>query len=300
MEFAGVLSEGGEAYIDHIAPFCAVQGIPLFCFDPSLADLVKRFYPEVSLWTTRGDLPQAIVTCEPFALTSMRFAMQGKRHFWLPHGNSDKCLFAFEALCKEDTALVYGPQMRARIAEKRPEVEMVEVGNFRLAYFLQHRTWYEKMRDAHLPSLPSPLYLFAPTWEDSEGNGTFFSHIEMLANSFPFSLWIQVHPNTYERHAPLLERWKGKVSANIVFLPPFPPIYPLLARVDGYIGDMSSIGYDFLYFQKPMFFTKTYEVPLHRCGKLVSSKDWTWDSSITLLQRELYDYAFAKSCAVSR
>ena len=34
----------------------------------------------------------------------------------------------------------------------------------------------------------------------------------------------------------------------------FPADYPLLNRLDIYIGDMSSIGYDCLAFDKPMFF----------------------------------------------
>src|SRR5438105_1920604 len=41
---------------------------------------------------------------------------------------------------------------------------------------------------------------------------------------------------------------------NLLFITDFPLIYPLLAKTDIYLGDVSSIGYDFLFFQKPMFF----------------------------------------------
>jgi len=52
----------------------------------------------------------------------------------------------------------------------------------------------------------------------------------------------------------------------------FPPIYPLLEKSAFYIGDYSSIGYDFLYFNRPLFFVSStstfssYCSPLHRCG----------------------------------
>ena len=55
-----------------------------------------------------------------------------------------------------------------------------------------------------------------------------------------------------EKNRALVE--KHQMDERICFIVDFPPIYPLLKAADLYIGDFSSIGYDFLSFNKPMFF----------------------------------------------
>lgn len=70
------------------------------------------------------------------------------------------------------------------------------------------------------------------------------------------NLIVKLHPNLVQQEAfkveTLIEKYQGK--QNLLFLTEFPPVYPLLALVDVYIGDMSSVGYDFLAFDRPMFF----------------------------------------------
>ena len=46
-------------------------------------------------------------------------------------------------------------------------------------------------------------------------------------------------------------------KSNILFLKNCPLIYPLLDYIDVLLGDFSSIGYDFLTFNKPMFIFKS-------------------------------------------
>ena len=63
------------------------------------------------------------------------------------------------------------------------------------------------------------------------------------------------------------------------FIIDFPPVYPLLAQCACYIGDYSSIGYDFLAFDRPLFFlpsgkpTSAYHSPLYACGKVILPED---------------------------
>ena len=62
---------------------------------------------------------------------------------------------------------------------------------------------------------------------------------------------------------------KYEDDEDLFFLKDFPPIYPLLDFVEAYIGDASSIGYDMLTFNKPLFFTSKHPAPIHNCGILV-------------------------------
>ena len=55
-----------------------------------------------------------------------------------------------------------------------------------------------------------------------------------------------------EKNRRMIEKYE--MNDRVSFILDFPPIFPLLAISDIYIGDFSSIGYDFLGFNKPMFF----------------------------------------------
>ena len=61
---------------------------------------------------------------------------------------------------------------------------------------------------------------------------------------------------------------------------------------------MSSIGYDFLQFDKPMFFLNANQaLPLHQCGASIDAE--TFDFSLTddfnREKKQLYQYTFEKS-----
>src|SRR5690606_38510599 len=60
--------------------------------------------------------------------------------------------------------------------------------------------------------------------------------------------------------------------SQIHFVDGFPLIYPLLKQVDFYLGDYSSIGYDFLYFDRPLFFLGALkQTPLQACGLTIKN-----------------------------
>ena len=87
---------------------------------------------------------------------------------------------------------------------------------------------------------------------------------------------IKLHPFLAEFHPAhtyhILESYKD--TPGITFLSNFPSIYPLLAACDIYIGDYSSIGYDFLAFDKPLYFlteNTPQESTIHPCGLVVPS-----------------------------
>lgn len=278
--YAGLIFDESFHYIDHLAPFCSLLNCPLIAYEESIAHACRTFYPHLEVLQTRA-LPACMISCYSRPLLD---AYLGPWHppckaIWLPHGLSDKGWKSpfFEALGGEDLLLVYGQRMRDVLQAKNIRVPQLSIGNFRRHYFDIHRLFYEQLLQKRFGQRRFNLY--APTWEDTENNGTFWEAFPRLLEHAPSDrlLLIKLHPNTERAHLAKIERCKGMVPNHIIFLEDFPPIYPLLERADIYIGDRSSIGYDFLSFQRPMYFlcrekTDAERDPsahLMRCGEQI-------------------------------
>ncbi len=163
----------------------------------------------------------------------------------------------------------------------------IRVGNFRWEYFCQRNT-------AEVLS-EGKNFLYAPTWD----NDFFWKAFPHFAKRLPAecNLWVKFHPNTVRKFAPEIEVLIGRYSkqTNIRFLPDEPLIYPLLAECASYIGDMSSVGYDFLTFCRPMYFIEANtSLPLHQCGAAIDPAhfDFTLANPFAEAQKQLYDYTF--------
>jgi hypothetical protein len=300
MDRAGLIYDDSRHYIDHLAPFCSLAKWPLIICEPELAEITSHFYPDLEVVYTPIQellLPRTIVSCDNTPLLSASFPYQSFHHLWLPHGNSDKGWnsFFFEALKEEKIALVYGQKMVDFISAKNVFPKMIRIGNFRWEYFKRHESFYQKT--IKLPK--GKNFLYAPTWDDSENNCSFWDAFPLLANHLPkdCNLLIKLHPNTTSKFGPELEILKGRYAKkeNLIFWPEYPPIYPLLSQCDAYIGDMSSIGYDFLKFGKPMYFLNAKpHLPLHKCGIHIDPKtfDFHQNEPASFLKKELYEYTF--------
>lgn len=285
MEPAGLIFDDSPHYIDHLAPFCAQMDWPLWVCDPAAADLCRAYYPDLDV--VEKDLfalalPNPLLACDPLALLNASFPGKPIRSLWLPHGNSDKGWRGplFEALSSSETALVYGQKMIDFLRQKQVSARTVPIGNFRASYWESHRSFYTPiLQEKILSRLPAnPIYLYAPTWSDQEDNGSFWKAFPELAEALPSSLnlLVKLHPNIRRKDEIRLEVLLGRYEKrpNILFLEDFPPVYPLLSLASAYIGDMSSIGYDFLYFNKPMYFLNPNQrdaksdpgLYLFRCG----------------------------------
>ena len=275
---AGLIFDDSRHYLDHLAPFCALQRWPLIVCEGEVAELARRYYPnlevlEMNRWDLK--LPPYLVACDPRPLLESVISPDPNRKlFWLPHGNSDKGWKTpiFEPL-RQETALVYGQKMIDFMQKQNVFPETIRIGNFRLHYWMENRGFYEAIlkEEICLPQAEK-TYLYAPTWNDPEGNGSFWRMLPLLTASLPnhCNLLIKIHPNTQTQYAPEIERLIGQYAKrkNICFLTEFSPIYPLLSICDAYIGDMSSIGYDFLFWKRPMYFLKGADRSqfLYRCG----------------------------------
>jgi len=303
MEFAGLIYDRSTHYIDHLAPFCSLMNWPLIVCEPSVSDLIQKFYPDIKIIEEsplKLKLPPHIVTCDTDPVIRATFPNQKTKTLWLPHGNSDKGHSApfFEALRDQEIALVYGKKMVDFMNKKGVFPKTVPIGNFRYHYFLKHKEFYKALLDPIIPKTGTH-FLYAPTWDDSEGNGSFWKTFPHLSANVPghCNLLIKLHPNTIEKFEPEIEQLKSTLKPNVHFIPELPPIYPLLSRCDAYIGDISSIGYDFLTFGLPMFFLNTNKpLDLHQCGSAIDPKSFHFlaTDDFSFRQKKLYAFTFEK------
>lgn len=303
MRFAGLIYDDSRHYIDHLAPFCALMNWPLIVCEETVADLIKTYYPSVQLITKSVctlQLPPIVLSCDSKILLQNVFLRQKFETLWLPHGNSDKGWNSslFTPLKEELRALVYGPRMIDFIHSQNVFPHMIQIGNFRADYFTSQKLFYDSLISGWIAK-GKRNFLYAPTWDDYENNCSFWDHFPSLAKNIPSDchLLIKLHPNTLRQFELQIERIKGQFAAQqqITFLPDFPPIYPLLSRCDAYIGDMSSIGYDFLYFDRPLFFlNRNPNFPLHQCGAEVFPDPFSLplQDDYSLKRKELYAYTF--------
>lgn len=262
--------------LDHLIPLCDLMQMSLIVQDPWVQAAAEIFYPQVSLIV--GDLEatlnryQKIYTVESCRLYAgtFRFGQSVYRGEQLSvcglHGNSDKCRDAYwaEQFIHEDVVLLYGEYMRRFLEEKRVlhrVKEWISVGNYRYAYYEAHRAWFDEKVSAVLPpACGRRRILYAPTWSfpscPEANNSPLFEQLTaILTVPQEFQLIVKLHPFMYRLYPELLHMLKEQyVADNVVFLDEIPLVYPLLAHVDAYLGDYSSVGYDFLVMDRPLFF----------------------------------------------
>ncbi len=267
-------------HLDHLAPLCTFMKIPLIVTEQKIVDLAQRYYPQLEvIFCDYLTVAQFLVSNFEIVFYSMprdlfdevfffaqKLSQKRVHTIWCPHGNSDKghSIYYLEALKKEEAALVYGKQLIEFLRHKHVFDQLkghVITGNFRYQFYLERQAFYDELAEREIVRKLPPAertLLYAPTWQDYERSSSFFDAAGPLIETLPekHNLIIKLHPNLYLQEEfkvdALIEQCQDQ--DNILFVTDFPAIYPLLALADVYIGDMSSIGYDFLVFDRPMFF----------------------------------------------
>jgi len=294
---AGLMFESTYLFLDHLAPFCALLGWPLIIVDPQVRELAEQYYPGLEIIETSMPKLQStlqsfthLATCASRPLLLASIGPIPCKTIWLPHGNSDKGrIFPFfDVLRDENLALIYGQKMADFLKDERVDPPVIRIGQYRYLYYQKWREFYDDLPIAAF-SQKQPTVLYAPTWEDSENNCSFWKAFPTLAKHLPdsFNLIVKLHPNTVVKNAPEIERLIGKYqNGRLQFLLDFPPIFALLNRCDYYLGDRSSIGYDFLRFDRPLFFLDPHDHQAGReltsCGTVVSPENF----HISLMQKD--------------
>jgi hypothetical protein len=330
------ISTGPDSHLDHLGVLCAILDLPLIVTDEKKLQLANKFYPQCEVrYVEPADLSlefiasrfDVIFECGKFWSLELLpllelFFHKKMRLVFCPHGNSDKghSLTSSSQHTPQDVALVYGKQMvDALTAAGAIENigQWVRTGNYRFAFYQKHRQFYDNLAQEEVFKTfdkSKKTLLYAPTWADGENPTSFFTYcrqiVEQLSESF--NVLIKLHPLLEETHPAetyhILMQYEGQ--KNVCFLREFPPIFPLLAGCDIYLGDYSSIGYDFLAFDKPLYFINSLTSKegrfLHQCGQEIPAEAWKNlasfitnsleenDQSYRELRRQIYEYAFGE------
>lgn len=277
---AGLIYGPDAHHLDHLAVICSFMEIPLIATDEEIASNAKIFYPhlDILLWDY-VEVGQKLVShfdiifySIPRILFDEAFFFQQMMHqkkintIWCPHGNSDKgnTIYFMEELKNEEIIIAYGKRMVEFLKRKNVYQNLkkcVLAGNLRYLYYLQNKDFYDRLVGSDIARklpLSEKTVLYAPTWQDFEKSSSFSEATDHLIKNLPgnWNLIVKLHPNLLQQEPIKIQKFIDQYEdqGRVLFLKNFPPVYPILNISDIYIGDMSSIGYDFLTFNRPMFF----------------------------------------------
>jgi len=321
-----VITGNHSHLLDHLAPIAFYLNIPLLLTESQMVHLCNTFYPQVKCFLVSEPdlLPYiakqfdslfiSVITWNSELQFIFKTIYQKKiRLIYCPHGNSDKGAI-IPHLESDDIALIYGKQMKDRLKSRK---QLFRIGNIRLSFYHEHKSFYTSLIEKELfPKLSSSnkTLLYAPTWQDSEDSSTFFDLCAFLCENKPanYNLIIKLHPLLEERQPGhtfhLTETYKD--FPHLLFLTHFPLIYPLLERSDCFLGDYSAVGYDFLFFNRPMYFFQKNDKAsfLHCCGKKIHKKEKIYeiiefhekDERYSKKREQIYRYAFDEAIIFKR
>lgn len=348
MKGIGILPGPRGSYIDHIASLCQIMEIPLLCTDRAIGETVDIFYPQMSIFIEEAvdfSLERVLKDYDTFFYVDHHRLPQGAFKFFEYfyrgnarsvcglHGNSDKKrnLFWAERYADEDVVLLYGEHMVDFLKEKGVWDRFhraVLTGNFRKEFYHQNKSFFDRRITPFLfPKNNKKTLLYCPTWTSSNRRSdwrvdytSFFDVYPFILDVIPddYQVIVKLHPQLVLFFPTEIEEIKERYSDSekILFLPEMPLIYPLLSSVDVYLGDYSSVGYDFLSFNRPMFFINDQQrdaaqdkgVYFHRCGIPLSKQDLPHlysfidkhpQNDLTHVRQEVYHYAFGEDKPLS-
>lgn len=322
----GILPGYRPQYIDHLVPLCHLMQIPILVTDARIQGLIQTYYPPVEIIESDPEdssLDEMLQDYEIFFY--VEFSRQGNKTFQFHeyvtrkkaravmslHGNPDKYgdQYWIERLADEDIVLAYGPQLLALLEQKGVRKKPILSGNYRLEFYQTHKSFF----DSRLPfaKKKKKTVLYAPTWASHEKNSPLRGHYSPFFNVYKpvfehlsekYDLFVKLHPLMIQCMPDEVERVKESYP-EICFLSDFPPIYPLLNQIDLYLGDYSSIGYDFLYFDRPLFFLgPSSPTPLQTVGRLIKKEDLPhlFEETTLFERNKLYRYAFGETKPLSQ
>jgi len=325
---------GPSTHLDHLGVLSSLLTIPLIVTEEKTFELAKRYYPQIDIHLMElADLSidflcnrfDVIFQSGKFWTLELKplmelFFRKSMRFVFCPHGNSDKG-HSLKEHPQQDISLVYGDHLQDHLKKTgalNGIHSTIATGNYRYLFYRQHKNFYDEIVEKEIFSRfkeKRKTLLYAPTWGDQENPTSFFEETEQLIIQLKSSyhLIIKLHPFLIEDHLPevlsVQNRYEG--DRAIQFVDDFPAIYPLLNRCDIYLGDYSSIGYDFLTFDRPLYFFRSNEdedpyTDFAACGvKIPSSErndlgqffEKTLNSvqdALSLKRQRMYAYAFGK------
>ncbi len=315
---------GPSHYLDHLGVLCIELGIPLLLTEETTYQAARKFYPQLdcklidlqalSLDFLAAHYDVIFESGHRWALELLplfEMMLQKKmRIVYCPHGNSDKG-HSQDPLPK-DISLVYGEHMMDHL-KKTKSLEKTSsailTGNYRYRYYQKNQPFYDNLFHEELKGKLDPrkkTIFYAPSWPDGENSSSFLPCARRVLQEVGerYNVIIRWHPFLDDLHPVETHQLRGEFEErqDIAFLSDFPCIYPILNASDGYLGDFSSIGYDFLAFDKPLFFLDSHFGKLYQCGQqlnlenhLGKSIELAEHTCYQLKRKETYDYVFGES-----
>ncbi|MFZ0565468.1 MAG: CDP-glycerol glycerophosphotransferase family protein [Chlamydiales bacterium] len=310
------------SFLDHLVPLCHLMDMPLLCTDRWVFMAAEHFYPETKLILADEDNFEEIVShyqtlytvepcrLHPFAFRFGEYLYRGEAQTVCGfHGNSDKyrTRYWIERYVDEDVVLFYGQHFIDFLIEKGVWSRVkkgVFIGNLRLQFYQRHKDFFDKIIQPHLfPKGEDKVILYAPTWSflGSCDDSPFFEMLPSVLDQIPkgFRVMVKLHPYSFnffpEKVAQIKERYNQ--HEQIFFLDEVPLVYPLLDHADIFLGDYSSVGYDFLAFNKPLFFLGDKKGALQKVGVVVEDFSKLYQildrkDEYGQKRRTLYEYAY--------
>jgi teichoic acid glycerol-phosphate primase len=320
-------------HLDHLIPLCHFFNAKLLIRDIENKIITKKFYPQIliediiSLDHVKDQIGHKYnYLIHSFFWPKQLFRTYFHNHkiksIYSPHGNSDKHSKAnwMTKFAKQEFCLIYGNNMMDFLIEEKVFLKKYAfIGNLRYRYYQENQNFFYKNYTKSLKSNLSPnkkTILYAPTKKDEsmlssfdEKNIVFF---RTLADEF--NLIIKLHPHFIQNYPTIVYPFFEKISKYALVIEDNPLIYPLLDICDALITDYSSVGYDFLAFDRPLFFLQTDKkdsrsTQLHHCGIVLDQKDLV---AIKLLKEglkndlyskkrnDLYKYTFHSKCSFKK
>lgn len=311
-------------FSEHLAPICILLNIPLLLSEIAEAEFLEKIYPglKTEVWHREAVSLSRLFETFPLWIQSEywprkkweeakirygnRFQKQHNLH--CPHGFSDKRFWLAQAAQEEGT-LYYGPLMQTWLQEEgMEEKRQIWCGHYRACYYQKYRHSMDVFFQENVLSRFAKkqfCILYAPTCLDQELSTTFLEAKDLLDHlPSEYNLLVKLHPALVEK-APweveeLIVCYSGR--PNLLILDQFPLVYPILQHVDVYVGDVSSMGYDFLRLGKPMFFLKNrqnrtprllegagFSLPVEKASLMYSLLDKQPERSV---QKDLDQQAF--------
>lgn len=274
MRKQGIAFTQWSNHLDHLAPICELLDIPVIVDTPELAEIAAQFYPGLRVRLEHDPKSDALIDYEVvFHATRVPRSVPREvgfprhmRFVHCPHGWSDKVWWN-KWMALEDVTLIYG-DAQLRLFEEygtAPYLKSyVRAGNYRYRYYLEQRKRLDRLVAERVYARLDPhraTILYTPTWNDIDSSSSFFAACAPMIEQLPkhYQLIIKIHPLMDYQAQARVDQLIASCSNRhrVVCLKEFPLVFPLLSCAAIYIGDRSSVGYDYLAFRRPMFFLKT-------------------------------------------
>ena len=289
--------------LDHLCPLAFFLQASIITSSALIKKTIEDLYPNVTVlkFTSSNEILNYLIkhidviimsrqtSLFELSQTLKTFSNKAFRYIYLPHGQSDKGFSDqyIDYLEGQDLSFCYGKLMENQLAQRGVLQNLngvIKTGNFRLAYYRAFEGFYKLLIEKKLSFFKKKqtTILYAPTWNDLENLSSFEHIAKNLSKNLPphFNLIIKLHPYL-EKEDPvkicLLTNYFFD-KPNVLLLEECHTIYPLLDQIDIYLGDFSSIGYDALSFDIPLFFINASKhqesFPLFEAGLTIPAKNF--------------------------